>query len=73
MNEQSIVKDRFSPNIEITYKDFESSGWEKAFQGNGMNVSSCVSEILSKTGKKQRKMAKPPKVKFSGFWRMYAL
>jgi tetratricopeptide (TPR) repeat protein len=52
MNEQYIVKDRFSPDIEITYKDFESSGWEKAFQGNGMNVSSCVSETLAKMGQK---------------------
>lgn len=52
MNEQSNAKDRFPPGIEIAYKDFESSGWEEAFQGNGTNGLSYASEILANMGQK---------------------
>jgi len=52
MNGKSNGKERFSPDIEITYKDFESSGWEEAFKSRGIKMSSHAPNILAIMGQK---------------------
>lgn len=44
--------ERFSSDVQITLEDFINSGWEKAFQANGVKKPSFVSDILAKMGQK---------------------
>jgi hypothetical protein len=44
--------ERFPPDIQITLEDFKNSGWEKAFQGDGIKKSSSISDTLAKMGQK---------------------
>lgn len=44
--------ERFLSDIQITIEDFKNSGWEEAFQGNGVKCPASISEILAKKGQK---------------------
>jgi hypothetical protein len=59
MNDRS-ARDQFAPDVEITYKDFESSGWEEAFKGNGP-ISPF--DVLAKKGKKAFEEGRIPQSK----------
>ncbi len=42
--------ERFPSDIQITIEDFKNSGWEEAFQGNGVKCPASISDILAKKG-----------------------
>ena len=44
--------ERFPSDIQITIEDFKNSGWEEAFQGNGVKCPASISDILAKKGQK---------------------
>lgn len=44
--------ERFPADIQITIEDFKNSGWEEAFQGNGVKCPASISDTLAKKGQK---------------------
>ncbi len=55
--------ERFPSDIQITIEDFKNSGWEEAFQGNGLKCPASISEILAKKGQKAAEENKMPQSK----------